>query len=367
MPTATGFVGRNDELGILAERLAAAAMGHPQIVHLEGEAGSGKSTLLARFLGSLSDVVLLQAGGDEDEMLLSYGVVDQLEPGTSREPATDPMAVGAALLDLLDQLQSDGRVVVLAIDDLHWADRPSSRAILFALRRLRADKVLTVVSARAGGLTDPGWARFLGGDSRVTRIHLGGLSSSDLTELASALGLGSLTYRGASRLAAHTEGNALYCRALLDEIGVAALNEEDGGLPAPRELSAVILARVTALSAATQSFLAAASVLGQHSPVSMIATVAELPDALDAVDAAVKAGLMSEGGVASELSFTHPLYRAAIYADLSPTHRQMLHARAAEFVAGQARLAHRIAASRRCRRVARGRARSIRSEKSCAR
>ena len=144
-------------------------------------------------------------------MLLSYGVVDQLEPGTSREPATDPMAVGAALLDLLDQLQSDGRVVVLAIDDLHWADRPSSRAILFALRRLRADKVLTVVSARAGGLTDPGWARFLGGDSRVTRIHLGGLSSSDLTDLASALELGSLTLQGSVSVSCPHRGE----RALL--------------------------------------------------------------------------------------------------------------------------------------------------------
>ena len=77
-------------------------------------------------------------------------------------------------------------------------------------------------------MSDPGWARFLGGDSGVTRIHLGGLSSSDLTKLAETLGLGSLTYRGASRLAAHTEGNALYCRALLDEIGVAALNGGDG-------------------------------------------------------------------------------------------------------------------------------------------
>jgi DNA-binding CsgD family transcriptional regulator len=343
--TANGFVGRNEELGILVERLAAAEMGHPQIVHLEGEAGSGKSTLLARFLGSLSDVVLLLAGGDEDEMLLSYGVVDQLEPGTSTEPATDPMAVGARLLELLDRLQSDGRAVVLTIDDLQWADRQSSRALLFALRRLRADKVLTVVSARAGALIDPGWARFLAGDARVTQIHLGGLSSSDLTELASALGLGLLTQRGASRLAAHTEGNALYCRALLDEIGVAALNEGDGGLPAPRELSAVILARVATLSSATQTFLAAASVLGQHSPVSMITMVAELPDASDAVDAAVEAGLMSEGVVASELSFTHPLYRAAIYADLSPTHRRMLHASAAELVEGHARLAHRIAAT----------------------
>jgi hypothetical protein len=86
------------------------------------------------------------------------------------------MAVGARLVDLLDRLQSDGQVVVLAIDDLQWADRPSSRAVLFALRRLRADKVLTVVSARVGELTDPGWARFLGGDARVTRMRLAGLN-----------------------------------------------------------------------------------------------------------------------------------------------------------------------------------------------
>ena len=85
------------------------------------------------------------------------------------------MAAGARLLDLLDRRQADGQVVVL-IDDLQWADRPSSRAVLFALRRLRADKVLAVVSTRSGGLADPGWARFVGGDSRVTRLRLGGLS-----------------------------------------------------------------------------------------------------------------------------------------------------------------------------------------------
>jgi hypothetical protein len=72
------------------------------------------------------------------------------------------MAVGARLLDLLDRRQAGGQVVVLVIDGLQWVDRPPSRAVLFALRRLRADKVLTVVSTRAGGLTDPGWARSVG-------------------------------------------------------------------------------------------------------------------------------------------------------------------------------------------------------------
>ena len=203
-----------------------------------------------------------------------------------------------------------------------------------------------MVSTRAGWMADPGWARFVGGDARVTRIRLGGLSPGDLTELASELGLGALSRRGASRLAAHTEGNALYCRALLEEIGIAGLSAAgDRGLPAPRDLSAVILARMAALPATTQSFLAAASVLGQHAPIAAIVSVAQLPDARDDVDAAVAAGLLAEGAPEPELAFAHPLYRAAIYADLSPTSRRELHARAAAVVAGRARLAHRAAAS----------------------
>jgi hypothetical protein len=91
-----------------------------------------------------------------------------------------------------------------------------------------------------------------------------------------------LSKRGASQWAVHTDGNVLYCRALLEEIGNARLNAaRDGGLPAPRELSAVILARVAALPGATQAFLAAAAVLWQHAPVSTIVSLAQLPDAQD--------------------------------------------------------------------------------------
>jgi hypothetical protein len=339
-----GFVGRERELRILDERLAAVRLGRPQVVYVEAEAGAGKSTLLSRFLATLSSAVVLEVGGDEAETLLAYGVVDQLEPGASTEPGADPMVVGAQLLDLLDRSQADGQVVVLAVDDLQWADRPSLRALLFAVRRLRADQVLTVVATRAGELADPGWARFVAGDARVTRVHIDGLTSDDLIELARGLGLGALSQRGASRLVAHTEGNALYCRALLDEIDVARLSADEAGLPAPRELSAVILSRVAALSLSTQGFLAAASVLGQHASLSTIAAVAELHDAREEVDAAVGVGLLSEGLV-SELSFTHPLFRAAIYSDLSPTNRRGLHARAGALVSGRQRLAHRVAAS----------------------
>jgi DNA-binding CsgD family transcriptional regulator len=346
MSAPADFVGRQTELRILDERLAAARLGHPQVVYVEGDPGSGKSSLLSRFLGSLTDAVVLEAGGDESETLLSYGVIDQLQPGAITDPGMDPMAVGAQLLGALDGLQADDQVAVLAIDDLQWSDRPSTRAVLFALRRLRADRVLTVVSTRIGGLADPGWARFVAGDPRVTQIRLGGLSSGDLTELAGRLGLGTLSDRGASRLLAHTGGNALYCRALLNEIGVAGLSGAgEAGLPAPRELSAVILARVGVLAVPTQAFLGAASVLGQHGLTTAIATVAQLVDAHDEMDEAVAAGVLTEGPLLSEVSFAHPLYRAAIYADLPPTRRREMHARAAGLAAGRARLAHLVAAA----------------------
>jgi len=110
----------------------------------------------------------------------------------------------------------------------------------------------------------------------VTQIRLGGLNSSDLMEMTLALGWVTHAEGRLTAGSAHS-GNALYCRALLGEIGVGVLNGEEGGLPAPRDLSAVILAQVANLSGSTQALLAAAAVLGQHAPVSVIATVAPSP------------------------------------------------------------------------------------------
>jgi DNA-binding CsgD family transcriptional regulator/tetratricopeptide (TPR) repeat protein len=340
-----GFVGRREELRELEFRLAEASLGHPQVVLIEADAGAGKSTLLSSFLGTHVDALILRASGEESESLLSYGVVDQLRSGVVADPSADPMAVGAELVALFDQLQSEDRVVVISIDDLHWADRSSARALLFALRRLRGDKVLTIVCARVDEVTDPGWVRFIGGDDRVTRVRLGGLNPDELVELASTLGLGVLSRRGAARLATHTGGNALYSRALLEEIGVAGLTGEDASLPAPRQLSGVVLSRMASLSIPTQNLLAAAAVLGQHAPASTIASVAEILAPQAQIEEAESAGLLDEKSVASELSFAHPLYRAAIYADLNPTTRRELHLRAANFTEGQTKLAHRVAAS----------------------
>src|SRR3954469_6359327 len=271
-----GFIGREPELRVLGSRLAAARAGRPQVVLVKGEAGSGKSTLLTHFRAALADVVVVAASGEESETLLGYGVVDQLDPGIHADAGTDPLTVGAGLLDVLGRSQSGGRTVVLVIDDLHWVDRPSARAVLFALRRLRVDRVLAVVAARPQELPDAGWARFIAGDARASRIRLGALAPLEVVALADALGLGALPLRAAERLVEHTGGNPLHSRALLEELGVAALSRRQGALPAPRALSVVIVARVAALSTPTRAFLAAAAVLGRRAGVATVAAVAGL-------------------------------------------------------------------------------------------
>jgi DNA-binding CsgD family transcriptional regulator len=63
------------------------------------------------------------------------------------------------------------------------------------------------------------------------------------------------------------------------------------------------------------------------------------------LDAALGSGLVEEGASPTELSFVHPLYRAAILGDLSPAGRRELHARAADSVAGRTRLIHLVEAA----------------------
>jgi len=116
MPTDDPFVGRADELALLNAEMQRVTSGEPRLVWLTGEAGIGKTSLVRRFVGGLSGVRVLWAGGDENETDLPYGVVNQLlsdlpasEPGSglaALRPDADPLAVGA---DLLSELGAAAR------------------------------------------------------------------------------------------------------------------------------------------------------------------------------------------------------------------------------------------------------------------
>ena len=352
--TATMFVGRDDELAALAAALADAAAGGPQIVWIEGEAGIGKTALLRRFLTRTPAGSRLLVSGDESEIGLDYGVISQLlgaaGPGAAPEPPgthQSVFAVGASVLEVLGALP--GSPAIVAIDDVHWLDPPSAGALLFALRRLQGERVLVLLASRPDGLERLGasWPRLLHDPERVRHVGLQGLSAQDVTRLASSLGARPVSAATGARLHGHTHGHPLHLRALLSELDADALDFGEGPLPAPRSFSGTVLARLSHVSPAVQDLAAVAAVAGPRSRVALVRVLAGLEDPFPALAEARDADLLTlvPGQREDELTFTHPLVRAAVYDDLSPDLRRALHLAIAELSTGPAALEHRVAAS----------------------
>ena len=356
----TLFVGRKAELALVAEALVAAREARPQLVVVEGEAGIGKTAFLRRCQSLADGFVVLRAGGDESEVGLDRGVVSQLidrasevgsdsgariEDGAS---ASNPFAVGAELLSLLGSLQ-DGGPVLLVLDDAHWIDPPSAAALLFALRRLYADRVCALIATRPGGdeRGGPGWSRFLDDAERARRIRLGGLDEHAVRSLVGSLVATPLSRAAAERVREHTDGHPLYIRALVDELPAQSLSSEHGPLPAPHSFAATVLARLATLSPAARDLAAAAAAAGPRCRADRALAAAGSDGTLAPLDEVLAAGVLVlvPGRVPTEIQFVHPLTRAAVYDDLSPSGRRDLHLTLAQLTDGPESLAHRVAAS----------------------
>ena len=168
-----------------------------------------------------------------------------------------------------------------------------------------------------------------------------------MVALGRALGVGELPRRAVSRLLEQTGGNPLYCRAVLEEAGIAGLDRPGGALQVPRSLAGVVLGRVGALGPAARELVAAAAVLGHHCELAAAAALAGLDDPLPALGEAVAAGILVEqpGGAAAGIGFSHLLVQRAVYGDLSPARRRRLHQRAAGLAGRDRALGHRVAAA----------------------
>jgi DNA-binding CsgD family transcriptional regulator len=358
------FVGRGPDLAALTAALAAARAREPQVVMVQGEAGIGKSSLILEFLSSQPDLRVIAASGEIAEAVLPYGVVQQLSDAAAAAspgalaglellshgpgPRANPLAVGVELRTLISCLPGKQAAAVV-VEDLQWADLPSARALLFACRRLGADRVLVLLTVRpeATSQLGEGWARFLSGDRRSSVLTLGGLDAEELGLLGRRLGRADLSERTVGRLADHTGGNPLLARALLDELTDGELKATGGSFRAPRSLAGLILPRLAALPRPARELVVAASVLGEHSALADAAAVAGTGDPAAALEKAERAGLLVERETPSgrAVSFPHLLTRQAVYNDLGADRRRRLHLRAAAIVGGRDALAHRAAAA----------------------
>ena len=159
------LVGREAEIGVLAEALDRVASGRPSIVLIEGEAGIGKSRVLEEALQDARGRGMQVVAGRAEELertrpfgvlAAAFGCVS-LSPDSRRaviaallathsgergpitvtsDPGLQFRAVDA-IADLAEELALSGPLVI-GVDDLQWAD-PSSLLTLGALSRRLAD------------------------------------------------------------------------------------------------------------------------------------------------------------------------------------------------------------------------------------
>jgi DNA-binding CsgD family transcriptional regulator len=224
--------------------------------------------------------------------------------------------------------------LMLAIDDLHWVDRPSLRFVAYLVRRLEGVSILVAATTRRNEPgADAAMLAELAHDPLTTSVEPGPLSEAGIAAVIEQRleRKGEPRFVGACGTA--TGGNPLLLHELMKALradGVAPLDSSAGALDrlGPRAVSRSVLLRLARLSPEARATAEAAAVLDDGFDVASLAGLAEL----DESTAARATGELTQAEILRPerpLGFVHPLVRAAIYGDVSPGLRELKHARAA--------------------------------------
>jgi DNA-binding CsgD family transcriptional regulator len=355
------FAGRDAELAVLAGAFEAAAAGTPAAVLLGAEAGGGKSRLAAEFAARVRGRAQILTGGcvELTAAALPYapfaGVLRQLTrergaadvaallpgpdaaelarllPGFGAPPAGgDPDTARArlfeVLLALLEALAEQQPVIVI-LEDVHWADRPTCDLLSFLARNLRAAAVLLVVTFRSDSLhsTHP-LRRLLAELERmngVSRLELARLSRAQvIAQIEGITGRPPPTAL-VSAVYERGRGNPLFTESLLTPDGTIRAD-------LPWSLRDLLLGTVKDLPEQVQDLLRTAAVGGPRVGHGLLSAVTGFDDAAMTVGLrpAVAANVLITDG--DGYAFRHELIREAVLGDLLPGERARAHRRFAE-------------------------------------
>ena len=331
---------------------------------MEGAAGIGKTSLLtyACDRAARTGMTVLMARGAEFEDGYAWGVVRQLFEARIRADGGRRLAGDAVALAALALAGGPGRgkedsfavlhglywlaadiaqqaPLLLAVDDLHWADQPSQRFVAHLAGRLEGLAVLLVLTVReprSGTAQDKALIAGLAADGGVVVLRPAALGAAACAELVAGT-LGADVSPGFQHACRElTGGNPLLLRGLVAGLAAEGMSGTDAEVARLRRLTPDTVARRVLLQlgrmpAAALAAARAIAVLGTAATAGRAGRLAGLDD--DACAEAV-AALMAEGLVEGEraLRFVHPLVRSAVYRDLAPPVRQRWHKHAARLL-----------------------------------
>jgi DNA-binding CsgD family transcriptional regulator len=284
------LLGRSAELGVADAMAAAARSGRGGVVSLEGGAGVGKTRLLETIAARTDGLKQLRAGGAQMERGFAYGLVSDLFeswPGFDEiQRNADPGLVGRLLVQRLSTAAASGPLLI-AIDDLHWADGPSLRFVAQLCAHVHELAALVLLA----------WREPDAGRSQVRAL----------------LGAGSE-------------------RVAMSRFTTSALAELAADAETAREqVAEEVTRRLAALGDDALAFAQAAAILGPHARLRSVASLNQL----DMETAARLGDLLADAGairIGEQIAFTAPVLRDCVEMSIGRGRRAMLHSRAAELL-----------------------------------
>jgi len=385
---AAPFIDRDDARAQVAGAARRAAKGDARVVMIGGEPGIGKTRLAAEvarrlhdegnavLFGRCSEEPLLpyepfvealrdhasMAGSDEldDETVVGTGLLARFIPeltawlprppdAVRSDAVTERLLLFEAVGSWLDAIADAHGLVALVVDDLQWADPSTLQLLSFLARRTGLHHLIVVGTYRETEVERTDRLGQVLADLRrvrvLDRVALRGLEPVAVAELIGALGDETPTAELADVISDGTDGNPYFIEEVLVHLReTGALHEGNelgswrGPLDAigiPDGVREVVGQRLARLGPACRTVLGVAAVCGRTFQLDVVARAGGVPlaDALDAFDAAVVAGLVTEdGGLPGRYQFAHALVRQTLYDDLTQARRAVLHRDAADAV-----------------------------------
>ncbi|MDN4482143.1 helix-turn-helix transcriptional regulator [Demequina lignilytica] len=356
-PLAARMVGRDTELAALLDLCAAGRAGEPRTALIRGEAGIGKTRLLRECLERA-------ARGYEIEPVVATSHCIDLGPvgapltpirrllrdccarvgADAIEAASGTPAIIAALATLVPELASGpsapltggadyipeaietlveglsrDRHLILAVEDIHWADAATLAVLRVLATTPRATHLTLLLTYRTDDVDrGPDMAAWLAEMQRartVTTIDISRLRAEQVAAHAGQILDREPTSTEVATLMERSEGVPFFVEELL-------------GLPEhalPSSLREVVLARVGRLEDPGRAVVRVAAVAGARLEHDDLASAwpGEVPELTAGLHAAIAAGILGAEG--DGYVFRHALIREAVYEQLLPHERKDLH------------------------------------------
>lgn len=332
--TAAEVIGRDREVeAAIASFAGVCEGGDAHAVLIAGEPGIGKSELLQLIGNRLKErgALLLSATAYESESLRPFGIwIDALKsslPEVATAVFSDERLDNRERLfeslNLALQERLAGSPVALVFDDIHWCDESSAAALHYLMRANRDAPLFSVFSARTAELLDNALVqqclRGLRRDSLLEDVQLGPLSVKALEQLVHRNAPGA----DAARLARESGGNPL--------LAIELARAEAAGDSAA-SLDDVVRERLTRFDIDGVEILKWAAVLNPRIHMNHLVELSTL----DADTVAIALETAESQAILTisenELHFSHDLVARAVYKQISPIRRQVMHRQVARLL-----------------------------------